>query len=286
MTDWSDWIGRSETRSDVPTAGLVDRFAATLDSAAERTSPDAPVPQGLHWCLCLPDAPTAALGQDGHPRRDDASDALIPPLPLPRRMWAASDVAFLAPVRLGLPYRRVSRLASLTDKQGASGPLTFVTLAHEGWSGDTLAIRETQTIVYRAASTAPSPRPAPGDARVDPVAWDWHRCVTPNEAMLLRYSALTFNAHRIHYDLPYAREVEYYAGLVVHGPLIATLLIDLVARHYGPDALARFAMRAEAPAFAREPLHLVGRAEGEALTLRALSDDGRVLMRAEAQRSR
>lgn len=278
--DWSEWIGRSEFRADTLTPQLLERFRATLDLKAESDT----APQGIHWCLCLPDAPTATLGPDGHPRRDLNDGSFLPPIPLPRRMWASSKVEFLAPIEVGAAIVRTSTLASITEKSGGSGQLVFVEVDHETRADEVLAVKERQTIVYREATgTAPTPRPA--SAEPDFSGWHFHRTLTPSEPLLFRYSALTFNSHRIHYDLPYASQEEGYRGLVVHGPLTATLLLDLAAQQFGSNVLASFAFRGQSPAFAGEALHLVGKAERNALTLTALGEDGRVVMSAEANTS-
>jgi 3-methylfumaryl-CoA hydratase len=272
MADWRDWIGRSAAANDVATPAAVARFAATLDSGA----PADAVPQGFHWCLCLPDAATAALGADGHP----AKGGFLPPVDLPRRMWAASEVEFVAPIPVGGPVERISTVADITEKRGGSGRLVFVTVAHETRADGTLAVRERQSIVYREPSAAPAPLPPVGDA--DLSGWEWARTLVPSEALLFRYSALTFNSHRIHYDRPYATAGEGYPGLVVHGPLQATLLLDLAARQLGPQALATFSYRAQSPAYAGQPLHLVGRRDGATLTLATLGGDGRTCVSATA----
>lgn len=277
--DWSDWIGRSETRTDRIDPGLLVRWCATLD----RDLPAGPdVPQGLHWCLAVPDAPTAALGEDGHPRRDAGSAGLLPPIPLPRRMWAGSSVEFLAPLPAGAQIERASSLRSIQRKTGGSGTLVFVEVAHDTRADGVVAVREVQSIVYREAAPAgapPVPSPAAADAEFDPAPWPIVRTIVPGEALLFRYSALTFNSHRIHYDLPYATGEEGYRGLVVHGPLTATLLLDLAARHWGDDALAGFSFRGTSPAIAGEPLHLALRDDG---TMGAFADDGRQVMEATA----
>ena len=278
MGVWDAWIGRSETREDLITPGQMARFGAMLDRPAEGA---AAVPQGLHWGLCLPDAPTAALGEDGHPRREDGPASFLPPIPLPRRMWASSSVQFHAPLLPGASVRRESTIAAVTEKIGATGALVFVEVDHRTEAAGKLAIKERQTIVYRDATTTP-PAPRPADQAPDLAAWHWHRVLTPSEALLFRYSALTFNSHRIHYDLPYATEVERYRGLVVQGPLMATLLLDLAARELGDNRLARFAFRGQSPAFAGEPLYLVGRQQGDQISLAALGGDGRMVMSAEA----
>ena len=281
MSEWSDWIGRTETRMDRVDPGMVTRWLATLDRAAPV---DESVPQGLHWCLCLPDAPTAALGPDGHPRRDDSPDSFLPPVPLPRRMWASSKVEFHAPLRPDDSVTRTSRVASITDKQGGSGRLVFVEVEHDTLTASGLAVREVQSIVYRDAA-APGTPPAPpplGEGQFDPAPWDAHRALTPAEPLLLRFSALTFNSHRIHYDLPYATAEEGYRGLVVHGPLTATLLLDLAQRELGDNALKSFAFRGLSPAICGEMLHLVLRSKNGAAELGAFAADGRQVMSASA----
>lgn len=205
----------------------------------------------------------------------------MPPVPLPRRMWASSAVSFHAPLMPGTALCRISTIAGITEKQGNTGRLIFVEIDHQTQADGALAIEERQTIVYRdATQVLPTPRPA--DCVPQTAAWDWHRTLTPSETLLFRYSALTFNSHRIHYDRPYAIEQEQYRGLVVHGPLMATLLLDLAARELGPNRLTRFAFRGQSPAFAGEPLHLVGRQTGNDVTLAALGGDGRVVISAEA----
>lgn len=277
MSAWDAWVGRSESREDILTPGLLARFKAMLDKPLE----DDMAPQGLHWCLCLPDAPTSLLGPDGHPIRDESPASFLPPIPLPRRMWASSAVEFLGHMSAGDVIRRVSTIEKITEKSGGSGSLVFVDVAHDTQADGRIVVQERQTIVYREASTAPA-APRPADCAQPPISdWDWHRTLTPSEPLLFRYSALTFNSHRIHYDLPYAQDAEGYRGLVVHGPLMASLLLDLAARHLGPNRLTRFAFRGQSPAFAGEPLYLVGKQDGPTINLAALGGDGRTVMSAE-----
>jgi len=283
LADWSAWVGREERRSDRIDPAAHRRWLATLD----RDPPEAgTVAQGYHWCLALPDAPTAALGEDGHPRRAATPDGFLPPAPQPRRMWASSRVEFLAPLRVGEAVERVSRVAAITEKQGSSGPLVFVEVEHETSGPEGPAVREVQSLVYRDSPPAGAPLAPPrtGPARFDPAGWDAHREIAPDEALLFRFSALTFNSHRIHYDAPYATAVEGYRGLVVHGPLSATLLLDLARRELGDNALKTFAFRAVSPAICGEALHLVMRGEGGEIELGAFARDGREVMRASAKR--
>ncbi|NLR39962.1 MaoC family dehydratase N-terminal domain-containing protein [Novosphingobium sp. ERW19] len=281
MGEWQNWIGRTERRTDRADAALAARWLATFDRAAPA---DGAMPQGFHWCLCTPDAPTSTLGADGHPLRDDSPDSFLPPVPLPRRMWAASKVEFVAPIMLGAAVERRSSVATITEKQGASGALVFVEVAHETLSDGEVAVREVQSVVYRAAAAAGSPLVPPplGEGAFHPGPWTAHRTLTPDEPLLFRYSALTFNSHRIHYDLPYAAEGEGYRGLVVHGPLTATLLLDLAQAELGDNALKSFAFRGLSPAICGEALHLVMRGEERALELAAFAADGRQVMAASA----
>lgn len=274
MTDFSAWIGREARATDRLDEGLATRWLATFDLPR----PHPPImPQGIHFALCAPEAPTAALGEDGHPARDDSPDSFLPPFPMPRRMWASSKIAFHAPIAIGAVVERVSRVVSISEKQGGSGRLAFVDVEHQTRANGTVAVIETQTLVYReaAAPDAPLSPPPPGDTAFDPAGWEAHRTLTPDPRLLFRYSALTFNTHRIHYDAPYAQSVERYRGLVVHGPLTASLLLQLAARELGENRLRRFSFRGLSPAIAGEPLHLVMREQGEGFELAAFADDGR-----------
>ena len=281
MSAWDAWIGREEVRTDRIDVGLASRWLATLDRGA---SGDGTVPQGLHWCLCVPDAPTARLGPDGHPARHDSPDSFLPPVPLPRRMWASSKVEFFAPLILGEAVSRTSRIISITEKSGGSGQLVFVDVAHETFGESGLSVSEVQSIVYRdaAASDAPLSPPVVSDETFDASGWGSHRMLFPSAPLLFRFSALTFNSHRIHYDLPYAQDAERYRGLVVHGPLTATLLLDLARRELGDNALANFAFRGLSPAICGEVLHLVMRALDDTIELGAFAADGRHVMLASA----
>jgi 3-methylfumaryl-CoA hydratase len=277
VTAWDAWIGRSAVQHDRLTPALLHRFRTTLNSV--ETGPVAP--QAIHWALCTPEAATAALGKDGHPLRSDSADSFLPPIPHPRRMWASSKVKFIAPVSVDTEIERRSTIAAITEKSGSTGSLFFVDVAHEMRADGNLCVSETQTLVFREASST-TPPPAPQTVDVEFGGWHFHRTILPGEAMLFRFSAITFNTHRIHYDAPYAIGEEGYRGLVVHGPLLASLLLDLASQEIGPNQLKSFAFRGQAPAIANEPLHLVGRQEGNALTLAALGPDGAIRMSADA----
>ena len=276
------WIGREQRTTDRLDEGQAARWLATFD--LPKPSP-AIMPQGIHFALCTPDAPTSALGEDGHPARDDSADSFLPPFPMPRRMWASSAIEFRAPIAIGATILRTSRVASITEKEGGSGKLAFVNVEHETHADGNLAVRETQTLVYReaAAPEAPLSPPEPGESVFDPSDWDAHRTITPDSRLLFRYSALTFNTHRIHYDAPYAHDVERYRGLVVHGPLTASLLLQLAASELGDNTLRRFEFRGVSPAIAGEDLHLVMRKGDEGYELGAFSSDGRQITKASAR---
>ena len=279
--DWSGWVGREQTASDRLHEALSARWLATFDLPA---LPAGTMPQGIHFCLCTPDAPTGALAKDGHPERDDSTDSFLPPVPLPRRMWAASAIRFHTSMATGADVQRTSRIASVTPKSGRTGDMVFVDVAHDTFADGELAVSETQTLVYREAAPADAPLspPEPGEAQFDPSAWDTCRTLTPDSRLLFRYSALTFNSHRIHYDLPYAQGEERYRGLVVHGPLTASLLLQLAAGQLGDNRLTRFAFRGVSPAIAGEPLHLVMRTSDDGYELAAFAPDGRQVTKASA----
>jgi 3-methylfumaryl-CoA hydratase len=275
------WIGRETRATDRLDEPLAARWLATFDLPKPHP---AIMPQGVHFALCTPLAPTAKLGEDGHPARDDSPASFLPPFPMPRRMWASSKIAFHAPIAIGAVIERRSRIAAISEKQGSTGPLAFVDVSHETWANGGLAVVETQSIVYREAAggdQALSPPPL-GEGQFDLSTWDAHRTLTPDPRLLFRYSALTFNTHRIHYDAPYAEQVERYRGLVVHGPLTASLLLQLAAQELGENRLRTFQFRGLSPAIADEPLHLVMRAKGEGYELAAFASDGRQVTTASA----
>ena len=279
--NYAAWIGRETHAKDRLDEGLAHRWLATFD--LPRPHP-AIMPQGIHFALCTPEAPTATLGEDGHPARDTSPDSFLPPFPLPRRMWASSKIHFHAPIAMGAVIEQTSRIAAITEKQGSSGPLAFVDVSRETRSNGTLAVVETQSIVYREAAKGGlelSPPPL-GEAKFSAEGWEATHTLTPDAQLLFRYSALTFNTHRIHYDAPYASEVERYRGLVVHGPLIASLLLQLAAKELGANRLRSFVFRGLSPAIAGEPLHLVMRKTEAEYDLAAFADDGRQVTQASA----
>src|SRR5690606_27943509 len=260
MPHLRQWIGREDIAEDILTPSLVEKFNATLGLPGHDVQSGDTAPRLIHFCLCQPAVPMAALGDDGHPSRG----GFLPPVPLPRRMWAGSEIAFERELRVGDTIRRQSRVADVAAKTGRSGTLCFVTVDHEISAASGVAVTERQTLVYRAESgtsqVAPAPEPAPAGVTVEKVD------ICP--VLLFRYSALTFNGHRIHYDRPYAMTEEGYPGLVVHGPLQASLLIHLAARCHGGSPPARFAFRGVSPAFDGQPLGLnAGRVAADELEL-------------------
>ena len=282
MSDWADWIGREQRAADRLDPGLAARWHATFDHGAPASTA---MPQGIHFCLCTPEAPTARLGPDGHPLREDDPASFLPPIPLPRRMWASSDIEFRAPMTIGATIERTSRVVSITPKSGSRGEMVFVEIDHETSADGKLAVRERQSAVYleALAPDAPLSPPAPSPEVFDPQAWDLHRQLVPDTRLLFRYSALTFNTHRIHYDAPYALEQERYRGLVVHGPLTASLLLQLAAERFGENRLAQFGFRGVSPAIAGEALHLVLRGAADDIELAAFAGDGRQVTKASAR---
>ncbi len=235
----SDWIGRSETAEDFVAQGPFDRLAAMLDRGPEREVP----PLGHYLCFA-PGAAQAEMGEDGHPKRG----GLTPPIDLPMRMAAGSRVQFHTSIPFGANVKRVTTIADLSEKTGRTGRLAFLTLRHEVFADSTLFITEDMDIVFREKSGNAQPLP-PGERREAQVS----RTIEPTATLLFRFSALTYNAHRIHYDRDYAMQVEGYPGLVVHGPLLATLLVDHFRRHRPHDKLATFAFRAQRPVFDLAP---------------------------------
>ena len=250
-----DWVGRTSTVEEVASGVSAARLASLLGRhGVDEKAPLFPLGHWLHFSE--DDVPMSELGADGHVELG----GFMPPVPLLRRMWAGSDLRFHAPILPGQLLRRTTTIESVTEKVGSIGPLCFVVLKHEIAADGILATTDRHTIVYRqAASAAGTAAEAPRADSPVPDGWDWSESVRPNEVMLFRYSALTFNSHRIHYDHPYVTEVEGYPGLVTHGPLTATLLLDAFMSTHSEAAVAEYRFTAKSPLFANEQIHLVGR---------------------------
>jgi 3-methylfumaryl-CoA hydratase len=271
-------IGRRETRHELIAAAPLTLLSATLDRDDPAPTEGDALPPLAHWLYFLPSARMAEIGPDGHPARG----CFLPPVPLPRRMWAASRVEFHQALRVGDSVKRVTEIRDVQLKEGKSGALVFVKLRHAITRGDGIAaITEEQDIVYRddprPGAPAPEPTPAPREAT-------WTREVRPDPVLLFRYSALTFNSHRIHYDRPYATAVEGYPGLVVQGPLIATLLLDHLRRVQPSAQVRTFEFRAVRPLFEGTPCRLCAQPapDGLALDLWAQDEQGALCMDARA----
>ena len=252
-----DWVGRQEVREDLLHATPVQALAATLDHEPTPVLEGTPLPPLWHWLYFLPLHRARDIGPDGHARRG----GFLPPVPLPRRMWAGSRFEFHTPLRVGQRVQRVSTIEAVNERQGRSGALVFVTVRHEfSVAGEARpALREWHDIVYREepapGTPAPAGEPAPAP---DPTRPHWLRSLVPDEVLLFRYSALTFNGHRIHYDRRHVTQTEGYPGLVVHGPLIATLLLDLLHRQWPQTRLKAFHFKARHPCFDGQRLELHG----------------------------
>ena len=271
------WQDRREAAEDVVTASRVAAMAATLDRDDPPPAPGDALPPPWHWMFCVPVARQSALGPDGHPARG----GFLPPVPLPRRMWAGGRLAFPGALRVGDRVRRESRVVSVDHKRGRTGDLVFVLVRHEFHGPTGLALTEEHDIVYRdlpvPGAPGPAPVPAPQDA-------EWARTVVPDDVLLFRYSALTFNGHRIHYDRRHATMAEGYPGLIVHGPLIATLLVDLLRRERPGAHIAAFEFRAVKPLFDIAPFAVCGRPDPDGRTVRLWARDaeGSLAMDAKA----
>lgn len=271
------WIGRTETRGDVVTAAPVAALSATLDREDPPPRLGDPLPPLSHWLYFLPVSRQSELGPDGHPHRG----GFLPPVPLPRRMWAGSRIEFHRPLRVGETMTRTSRILDVRYKEGRSGSLVFVLVRHEVDGPEGNALSEEHDIVYRdrprAGEAPPAPPAAPANAA-------WERPIRPDDVLLFRYSALTFNGHRIHYDRRYATAEEGYPGLVVHGPLIATLLMDLLRRSLPQAHVAAFSFRAISALFDVAPFAVCGlpQESGKTVRLWARNAEGGLAVEATA----
>jgi 3-methylfumaryl-CoA hydratase len=275
-TTYDAWVGREEERSEYILPGAIAALAATLDLPAAPAAGE-PLPPGWQWLFFNPVVRRSGLGADGHPQRG----GFLPPIDLPRRMWAGSRLRYLADLPIGAEAVRRSRIQKVENKVGKRGSLWFVTVEHTTLADGVACIVEEQDIVYREATPAPA-EPAPAPPRHDDVS-QWGRDVEPDATLLFRYSALTFNGHRIHYDQAYARQEEGYADLVVHGPLTATLLQQLATEHGAGRRLAGFQFRGVSPLLANRPFRVEGRAGDDgALALWARGPDGELAMSATA----
>jgi len=270
------WIGRQETLHDEATLVPVAALQATLDRDDPAPAKGDVLPPLWHWLYFLPLARQSMIGPDGHPKRG----GFLPPVPLPRRMWAGGRFTFHQPIRLGEAISRTSTVMDVSAKTGRSGTLCFVLVRHEVSGANGVALSEEHDIVYR---DPPAPGEAPPKTKLAPDVSAWRRDIVPDDVLLFRYSALTFNGHRIHYDRRYVTTEEGYPGLIVHGPLIATLLVDLLRRNTDRP-LAAFRFRAVSPLFDINPFSVHGQpgADGK-VALWARNHEGALAMEAEAE---
>jgi 3-methylfumaryl-CoA hydratase len=277
LAHWRTWSGRSEQRGDVVSAAPLNAWAATLDRDDPDARPGSDVPSLAHWLYFLPAARQSQIGPDGHPQRG----GFLPPIPLPRRMWAGGRLTFHQPLQVGEAITRTSHITNVDAKNGRSGALAFVTVRHEITGARGLAITEEHDIVSRDAPASGAAPPTPPSARTDEA---FKRRIAPDPVLLFRFSALTFNGHRIHYDRSYVTEVEGYPGLIVHGPLIATLLIDLLRRERPDARIDRFTFTAKSPLFDLHPFDVCGRFDAErSVALWARNHEGALAMQASAE---
>ncbi len=262
------WIGRTETRQDTFNATPAAALAATLDHPETPWPAGTPLPPMWHWLFFLPLHRQSEIGADGHAKRG----GFLPPVPLPRRMWAGSQFEFHTPLRVGDAVERTSTIADVSVKEGRSGALVFVKVRHDLRANGAAepALVEFHDIVYRANRQPGDPEPPPVAA---PAGAAWQRELVPDDVLLFRYSALTFNGHRIHYDRRYVTEVEGYPGLVVHGPLIATLLMDLLRRQLPQADVAAFRFKAVRPTFDGRPLKVNGAPQPDGKTVKLWAQD-------------
>ena len=271
------WVGRTESSVDTVTAAPIAALSATLDRDDPFPQRGDPLPILWHWLYFLPMHRQSELGLDGHARLG----GFLPPVPLPRRMYAGNRVDIIQPLGVGDAIVRLSRIVDVSQKEGRTGPLVFVRVRHEISRDDRLAVTEEQDIVYR---NNPGPDDPPPRVQRAPERETWLREIHPDEVLLFRYSALTFNGYRIHYDRPFATRIQGYPGLVVHGPLIATLLADLVRRSLPEVTISSFSCRALSALFDSGPLFVCGRpgSDGRSVTLWARDAEGALAVEATA----
>jgi len=274
---WRTWIGRTEAGTDEVARAPITALAATLDHDTMADGAPAALLPLWHWLYFLPHHRTSEIGPDGHPTRG----GFLPPVTLPRRMWAGGRLQFHHLLQVGDKISRFSSIVDVSQKEGKTGPLVFVLVRHEISNQSGVAVTEEHDIVYRDNPLPDAPAPKPQAAPTDHA---WTREIVPSVVMLFRYSALTFNGHRIHYDRPYATETEGYPGLVVHGPLLATLLMDLLQRNVPAGLVTHFSFRAIRPVFDTAPFHVCGRfgEDGKTVSLWVKDADGWLAMEASA----
>jgi 3-methylfumaryl-CoA hydratase len=268
-----DWVGKTEQVKDCIYPTPVRALALTLDQPNLAVEEGAPLPEIWHWLYFLPMVARSEIGVDGHPRRG----GFLPPIALERRMWASGQLTFHRELLIGEEITKASEILKVSEKEGKAGKMVFVTVRHAISSARGVAIDEEQNIVYlpmpKTYASAP-PNPAPADL-------EWQESYAVDPVLLFRFSALTFNAHRIHYDINYVADVEKYPGLVVHGPLQALLLLEAARKRNPGQQPARYEFKAVRPLFVFDQLYLGGRSNADGgHDLYAINTDGNMTMQA------
>jgi 3-methylfumaryl-CoA hydratase len=274
ILDLQRWVGRQDERSQSLAPFPARALAAALDRDEEPREGD-PLPLPWNWLYFLDTPASSRTGADGHPMRG----GFLPPVPLPRRMWAAGRLQVMSPLMLGKPAHKTSIITSVDLKEGKTGALVFVNLEHTLRQEGVTCLVEEQNIVYRDMPVAPAPLPAGETAPADA---DWEMTIRPDPVLLFRFSALTYNGHRIHYDRDYAVQHEFYPALVVQGPLLATWLLDLLRREVRDASVSEFRFRAVRPTFDTDVVRVCGKRDGMQVKLWTADAQGFVGMTAQA----
>lgn len=269
------WVGKQQAQHDDITLFPARALAAALNNASLPEKGDA-LPLFWEWMYFLPTPLGSETGKDGHPDKG----GFLPPVPLPRRMWAAGEVELNHPLLIGQEAKRVSTIESVELKEGSTGTLVFVNVRHDIYQNESLCISQVQNIVYREQpgerSELPPGKPAPEDAQFSAE-------IDPDPVLLFRYSALTYNGHRIHYDRDYAVDEELYSALVVHGPLLVTLLLELQRHELVERTIKQFKFRAVRPTFDKDSFSVAGKLEGNTLSLWSADAGGNTCMTIKAE---
>lgn len=272
MENFDAWIGKKEVLSDFTHPRSVSMMQALLNQPDNKISE---LPHLYQWFYFLPIVDSENLAEDGHPRKG----GFLPPIPFPKRMWAGSRIEFIKPVLLSTNIRKESEITKIQFKSGKSGDMYFVTVKHSIFSNDTLAIVEEQDIVYRAASNQPQTLKAGTPIAVTEKPYTYKKSFPVNTTTLFRYSALTFNSHKIHYDRPYATETEGYPGLVIHGPLLATLLLHTFKQENSDKKISHFEFKAVNPVFDFNTFSIYGAVQSNHAELWIEKSDGQIAMK-------
>jgi 3-methylfumaryl-CoA hydratase len=272
---YASWIGRTRTMTNIIRSDQAVKLAATLDCAPPPLSEGDPLPAGWHWCYFHEVTPLSGIGRDGH----QALGEFLPPVDLPRRMWASGEIEITQPLGIGETVDKTSTIESIDEKQGRSGKLVFVRVGHRFTGSMGADMREVHQIVYREAPAPDAPTPAP---QLPQESAEWSRDMTAGPVQLFRYSALTFNSHRIHYDVDFCRNEEGYDGLIIHGPLTATMLMEAVRELEPARPLKKFSFRAVSPLTHVHPFSLHARHTEDGMSLWACNHRGELAMTATA----